>query len=354
MNRRSQRIKRVSHGSMVSSFQPTASRTKGQIFLPVRTQLNSMWIVGFLWCMNSTPLAWGSPTSKPAASQPAKTQKKVPIKQKVKVKVAGNVKAKKAPKGKAAKSKPSVQARCRNRPKYGQFCLGRVIGPSFSNQILRCPHCGKSVLVKKLGKPWKPNRFDSDLRPHFGHYPQKHRIWVCRHCGYSAYGKDFFKPYNKNQMSRSLRRIRRIFKTYKDIPAYYKFFSANASYVARKRDAAFFAELMLRALWSMREEKTTKYIKTFRRSAIAALRFAFKKKLVPTSIRHIRAFQIADLLRQQKQWSEATYWLERSYSLLEKGKKAKVKLQFHKQMQRWILQLQQKISKRKTDVFVLN
>lgn len=350
MNRRMHCIKRVRPFSKGSSL--CCSEAAEKVLSPPRglASLRSVGIVVVLWCMNITPLAWSAPSSRPATTRPSVHPAKPNARR-----VAPS-KQKKQAKAKPTKKKTMRTVECRNRPKYGRFCLGRVIGPSFSNQILRCPHCGKSVLVKKLRKRWAPNQFDSDLRPHFGHYHQKHRVWVCRHCGYAAYGSDFFRSYNKKRMTRALQRIRKVYKSQKEVPPHYQFFMANAAYVARAKNAAFFAELMLRAVWSMREEKPAKaekYIKTFRRSAIAAIRSAFHQKQFPLAIQHLRAFQIADLLRQQKQWSESVYWLERSFSLMEKAKKAKITPRHHKRLQRWILQLQDKIAKRNTDVFVL-
>ncbi len=350
MNRRMHCIKRVSQlleGSLLC-----CSPTTKKVLSPLRgtSTFCAVGIVVVLWCMNSTPLAWSAPSSQPAATRPTVRPSKPAARR-----IVPTTKHKQT-KANPTKKKTVRTVECRNRPKYGRFCLGRVIGPSFSNQILRCPHCGNSVLVKKLRKRWVPNQFDSDLRPHFGHYHQKHRVWVCRHCGYAAYSNDFFRSYNKKRMARALQHIRKVYKSQREVPPHYQFFMANAAYVARKKNAAFFAELMLRAVWSMREEKPAKaekYIKTFRRSAIAAIRSAFHQKQFPLAIQHLRAFQIADLLRQQKQWSESVYWLERSFSLMEKAKKAKITPRHHRRLQRWILQLQDKISKRNTDVFVL-
>ena len=129
-----------------------------------------MWMIAFLWCMNVTPL-YAAPTTQP-------TQ---PVSRPVKRKVIGSLKpTKKTLARKVTSRKPAVrQVDCKGRMRYGKFCLGRVIGPRFSSQILRCPHCGKDVHVKRLDKPWQPANYDSDLRPYFGHFRQKHRIWVC-------------------------------------------------------------------------------------------------------------------------------------------------------------------------------
>ncbi len=323
-------------------------------------------MIAFPSCMNITPLQ-AKPTSHPTPQRAAtvraaqrtsllvkpSTHRKVVVGKKTAV-VGKSLGRTRPATQKAVKRKVFKRVDCHGRMRYGKFCLGRVIGPRFSRQILRCPHCGKSVQVKRLEKPWKPANYDSDLRPYYGHFRQKDRIWVCRHCGYAAYRRDFFRPYHKRTMTDALRAVRRTFTSYKDIPASYRFLAANASYVARGRNAAFFAELFLRAMWSAREEKQAKSILSFRRAAILATRLSARRKLFPLSKQPIRFFQLADMLRQEGQWLESTYWLEQAYDALQEARKVKTKVKLGRFLERWILQIQQHISKKDKAVFLLD
>ena len=149
--------------------------------------MNRYWIVCVLmaFLFGLVPDVLGQ-TSRPA---PTSARKKAPkarkavspkARKKVKARIRKVVGSNKSPTSRpvARRGKPAKRAayRCRNRPKYGQFCLGRVIGPRFITQVIRCPHSGESLTVKRLVKPWKPATYDSDLRPHFGHFKHKERV----------------------------------------------------------------------------------------------------------------------------------------------------------------------------------
>lgn len=335
-----------------------------------------MWMIATLYCMNVTPLH-ASPASKPVPPTSRPTGKKKlgapkaftlkpsrPFPKAAPGKPGtgfGFGKARRKPNVGKVRRRPPVRRRaavkrvdCKGRMRYGKYCLGRVIGPQFSSQILRCPHCGKDVHVKRLDKPWKPASYDSDLRPYFGHYKQKDRIWICRYCGYASYGADFFKPFNKRKMSESLKPVGKLYPSYNAIPSDYKFLAANAAYVARGKNPKFFGRLFLRAMWSAREEKKDIAIQSFRRAAILAMRLAAKRKLFALQELPAACLQLADILRQEGQWAESRYWLERSYHSLEKANKAKIKARYARFINRWILQIQQRIAGKQKAVFQLD
>lgn len=314
----------------------------------------SMWIVWILGCMNLTPVVWAQPTPRretPVSRPVVKRQQTTNAAQNTGgLEIPGRGRPQKAQivsSTRPSKTTPKIiHVRCDDRRRYGKYCLGRIIGPQFSHQAVRCPHCSKRVLVKRLEKDWKPALFDSDLRPHMGHYRQKDRIWICRHCGYAAYAGDFFRPYSKRDMEDALRRVRRTYPDEDKIPSHYRFVAANASYVARRRSVPFFATLLLRAVWSAREEGDLARYKVFENNATQALRISLQRNLVPLPQRIVFAFQLADLLRQQGLWLEATYWLEQADLALQLARKQKQSFSFSGVMDRWILQLQQRISQR--------
>lgn len=296
-----------------------------------------------LVCINLTPNARAQPNRISAVSRPV-----------VLVKPSSSLLGTTKPsRPQRAQDTKVYHVRCDQRLRYGKHCLGRVIGPQLSHQRLRCFHCGRSVLVKRLEQPWESVVYDSDLRPHTGHYRQKDQIWICRHCGYASHPADFHQSYNKRAMEDALRRIRRVYTSEGQIPAHYRFRAANASYVARQQSIPFFATLMLQAMWATREENDQQHYAVFQHSAVQALRLSLQRKLVAKEQRVRMAFQLADLLRQRGEWLEATYWLEQADIALQQLSPQQRSLGIFKKMNGWILRMQQRISKREKDVYQL-
>ncbi len=241
---------------------------------------------------------------------------------------------------------------CKNRPRFGRFCVGRVIGPLVRDEIVRCPLCGKPVKVRRLLRPWPSWNFDSDLRPHSKkRYRQVHRLWTCRHCGYSSYWKDFFKPFEKKRVLEALKPLRKTWRDYNSIPPEYRFQTAAAVYWARRKDAKFFAQFFLRALWSMREENRPKQLSIFRSRAISAIKIALQKNLFSQSERPKYLFLLGELYRQEKKFSKAIFYLEKALFALKSLKnspKSKIK-----ELKSYIEQVRERALKGESAPFVL-
>ncbi len=252
------------------------------------------------------------------------------------------------------KRKKVISVRCRNRPKFGRYCIGRVVGPLVRDEVVKCPLCGGAVLVRRLLRPWPSWHYDSDLRPFSNkRYRQVHRVWTCRKCGYSSLSSDFFKPFPRKKVLQALQPLKKNFEKYSQIPPEYRFQTAAAVYWARGKDAKFFAEFFLRAVWAMREEKRPEKERAmFASRAISALKVALKKKLYSKSEEPRALYLLAELYRQLGKFYRAKYYLERAILSLEKNRDS-LNPQQVKVLESYISQVQTKILNRDPRVFTL-
>ena len=313
-----------------------------------------MWIISFLLCINVAPLANGAKkkraTPTPTSNIPDKKNiKKQPTKPSTKPSIKRG-KAKNNP-----QKKSIIHFRSKNLPRFGRFFLGKIIGPRWIYKRVRCYRCKKQIVVKNLLAVWHARRYDSDLRPFYGHYHQKDRIWFCHHCSYAAYAKDFYLSYSKSRMTLAITPIHKHLQKKDYSPTMARFHAAAAAYWARKKNSRFFGKLFVRAVWAAREEREYKELHLFRQRAIAAITIAFRNNEYSDKERASTAYLLADLLRQEGKFHKALFWLEKSLNILELQKKKKVKgVHFARYLEAWIFQLQIQISKKNKRVFVLD
>ncbi len=213
--------------------------------------------------------------------------------------------------------KPSAISRqtCPEGQRYGRYCLGRVIGPEVRVRRMRCPHDGEIIEVLVI-KGMRAEARDSDLRPHLGRFGQREYIWICPRSNYAALTQDFLEPYDRLEMERALQSIRQSFRVGEDISGSFRYHAAAAAYIARKKDARFFGDFYLRALWAAREEKDARWASLFRRKALAAMRFALERKMYPLAKRPTVAYLVAELYRQEGEFYRAAYWFERAWEFV--------------------------------------
>ncbi len=219
-----------------------------------------------------------------------------------------------------SKATPLVRQTCPEDRRYGRYCLGRVIGPEVQVRRLRCPHDGEIIEVLVI-KGMRAEARDSDLRPHLGRFGQREYVWICPRSNYAALTQDFSTPYDRLAMERALQSIRQSFRPGEEISGSFRYHAAAAAYVARKKDARFFGDFYLRALWAAREEKDTRWSSRFRRKALAAMRFALERKMYPLAKRPTVAYLVAELYRQEGEFYRAAYWFERAWGFVEVAEK---------------------------------
>ena len=239
---------------------------------------------------------------------------------------------------------------CPEDRRYGRYCLGRSIGGLVKVKRLRCPHDGEQIEVLEITEQI-PQHIESDLRPELGRFGHREKIWICPRSHYAAYPQDFLKPYDRLLMERALQPIRRHFTSKEEISGVARYRAAAAAYVARGKDARFFAEFYLRALWAAREEKDSNAAQRFRRQAIGALRSALQKKLYPLPKQPTTAYLIAELYRQDQQFFRASYWYEEAIKYLLLAQKETN--QKGEGLLRLIMQGRSKVAKRDHAIFVL-
>jgi uncharacterized protein (DUF2225 family) len=271
-----------------------------------------------------------------------------------------------APKGRQGATLPKQQALPTSRPtttaqakkafvcpedrRYGRYCLGRSIGGLVKIKRLHCPHDGEQIEVLEITEQI-PHYIESDLRPELGRFGHREKIWICPRSRYAAYPQDFLKPYDRLLMERALQPIRQSFTSKEEISGVLRYQAAAAAYVARGKDARFFAEFYLRALWAAREEKDQRAAQRFRRQAVGALRNALQKKLYPLPKQPTIAYLIAELYRQDQQFFRASYWYEEAIKYLLLAQKETN--QKGEGLLRLIMQGRSKVAKRDHAVFVL-
>lgn len=211
-----------------------------------------------------------------------------------------------------AKKDLSLSVDCKNRTKYGRYCLGRVIGPVARSVKKSCPVRGGSIEVN-VYKNIRPREFDSDFRPYLGRLKQRDFIWLCPKSGYAAFSKDFSKPFERRRMIRALFPLRRIpLSASQPIPGWYYFEAAGAAYWARRRKPRFFADLFLRGTWAAREDRNPKKIRTFRRRTIGAMKVALRLSQYAAHEKAVVFYLLAEFNRQERRFGKASMWMGRA------------------------------------------
>ncbi len=235
-------------------------------------------------------------TSRPASKKPVAKRKVAPLKR---------------------KKVNYLTVKCRGRLRYGRYCVGRIIGPKIEVRSIRCP-LGDEKIVVHIVRGLKATKRDSDLRPELGRFGQKDYIWFCPKSNYASFPEDFSRPIDKAKVKAALAGIYRRFAPHAKIPGWFRYQAAAAVYWARGKDAKFFGELFLRALWAAREERAHRYEQLFRLRAIAAMKVALRKHLYREAKRPTVAYLIAELYRQARRWNEALFWYEKALLWLKK------------------------------------
>lgn len=293
------------------------------------------------------------PATRPSLLRPTQSPKRLPSSQKT-AKVMGKAKAPSKQKrnkipttrgiaGSQLKKAEIITVKCKNRKIKGHYCVGRTIGPVTKTEVVRCPFGNEMVQIKRIFK-LKVKIRESDLRPDLGRFGQKDYIWICPKSSYAAFPEDFFKPFDKKRMEIALRSIRKYRPKGQKIPGWYRYLAASAGYWARRKNPRFFARLFLRATWAAREDKNKVYEKNFRGRALSAMQVALKKKLYPIAKRPSIFYLIAELYRQDGQFSKSLRWIDQAYREL-KRLELKTK-QKGSSLERMILRQRQWIGKR--------